>query len=227
MSSISFNYSNKGFESEELLIETFLKTGIKNSFKKNFKVVREFEIGSGRADIVLVQIDDQSCFLNNEIVLNPTDILISGILFHKKPISIRTLITRTGLNKNKLLASLKNLQDKNLIEEIGTECYIRNKNLTPYYKYLIAIEGKLSRWEEALTQAYRNRLFSNESYVLLDNKYIYNAYKNLDAFKQSNVGLMSIDESSQDIKIIYRPKKGKPLSNHFVWRAGYVLKERI
>lgn len=223
----SFKYSDRGFESEELLIQNFLDTGFNRFFRKGYKVTREFEIGSGRADILLVQIDERSCLFKNKVTLNPTEILISSILYHKKPISIKTLKTRTGLDQKKLLANLTSLTEKKLIEETSLNCYIKNESLTPYYKYLVSIEGKLSRWEEALTQAYRNRLFSNESYVLLDNKYIYNAYKNLNSFKQSNVGLISIDAETRETRMVFRPKKTNPLSNHFVWRAGYYLKERI
>lgn len=54
---------------------------------------------------------------------------------------------------------------------------------------VIAIEGKLRRWREALHQAYRNRCFANASYVLLPPQVAENALRFQGEFERRGVGL--------------------------------------
>lgn len=75
---------------------------------------------------------------------------------------------------------------------------------------VIAIEFKLRNWKQAIKQAYRYKSFSEESYVLLDRKYVNKAKGNIDIFIKYNVGLAAVDEDK--IEFYYRPKSVKPFS---------------
>lgn len=55
--------------------------------------------------------------------------------------------------------------------------------------HLIAFEAKLTKWREALQQAYRNTSFANSSYVLMPKKVALRARAHANEFHDRNVGL--------------------------------------
>lgn len=61
------------------------------------------------------------------------------------------------------------------------------------FENIIAIEAKLSDWSRALVQAYRNRQFADESWVVLDHRYHQAALAQLERFERAGVGLASVD----------------------------------
>lgn len=76
---------------------------------------------------------------------------------------------------------------------------------------VISIELKLKTWKKALQQAFRYKCFSNIAYVVLPSNRINPAKKNIDVFKQYNIGLASFDVE-QDFNIIFEPKSSAPYS---------------
>lgn len=59
---------------------------------------------------------------------------------------------------------------------------------------VIAIEAKLSKWRNALQQAYRNRCFADMSYVLLPLNIAEVACRHEHEFEKRGVGICSIKE---------------------------------
>jgi len=74
---------------------------------------------------------------------------------------------------------------------------------------LVAFEAKLSKWREALNQAYRNSSFANYSYVLLPKDACKKALEEEHEFVRRGVGLCSI--SGSDIRIEIKASWKKPL----------------
>jgi hypothetical protein len=74
-----------------------------------------------------------------------------------------------------------------------------------------AIEFKRSHWKRALVQAFRYSAFAHYSFVLLDHAHCRPAIDSLEAFKRSNIGLLTADYSG-DISCHYRPKFQMPYS---------------
>ncbi len=83
--------------------------------------------------------------------------------------------------------------------------------------HIIAIEFKLKNWKQAIKQAYRYKSFSEESYVLLDKKYVNKAKENIDIFIKFNVGLAAVDKNI--VEFYYRPKSVKPFSSELTQKA--------
>ena len=67
--------------------------------------------------------------------------------------------------------------------------------------HLITFEAKLSRWREAMHQAYRNSSFSHYSYVVLPASATKNALKKEHEFKRRGIGLCSVDSSGIKVEI--------------------------
>lgn len=78
-------------------------------------------------------------------------------------------------------------------------------------KYTVAFELKLKNWKQAMRQAFKYKVFSNESYVLMPKANIGPALKNIDQFKKYNIGLATLDNDGV-FKIILSPKKHPPFS---------------
>lgn len=74
---------------------------------------------------------------------------------------------------------------------------------------VIAFEAKLTKWKEALHQAYRNQCFANLSYVLLPETEINNASKYNLEFNRRGVGLCCLTELG--ISIVHDAHETVPL----------------
>lgn len=71
-------------------------------------------------------------------------------------------------------------------------------------KKIITIEVKLKNWKRALQQAYKYRSFSDIAFICMDEKNIKPALANMDMFKKSNIGLISIS-SQNELKVYFEP----------------------
>jgi hypothetical protein len=74
---------------------------------------------------------------------------------------------------------------------------------------VVAFEAKLTRWREALHQAYRNLCFANLSYVLLPKPTALAAVKYLREFDRRGVGLCYVD--GDDLVVLHEAANAEPL----------------
>ena len=96
----------------------------------------------------------------------------------------------------------------------GVPDYILIEKKNSSINYIISIELKLRNWKRALKQAFRYRSFSNESIVVIDEKYVHSALNKIDFFLQSNIGLASFNKN-KELKIYLYPQKSMPFSEIF------------
>lgn len=68
--------------------------------------------------------------------------------------------------------------------------------------YVIAFEAKLTRWRDAVHQAYRSTSFAHYSYVVLPKNAVDNALRRRHEFERRGIGLCSIDPSAESSIII-------------------------
>lgn len=81
---------------------------------------------------------------------------------------------------------------------------------------VIAIEGKLLRWRDALEQASKYRAYADEAYVALPESTISQAQSNICAFLTAGVGLLSVSHSS--LRVVTPPQR----SFEHDWRREFV-----
>jgi hypothetical protein len=91
---------------------------------------------------------------------------------------------------------------------------------------VVAIEAKLKDWSRALVQAYRNKQFAEESWVLIDHAYARSALTNATRFAHSGVGLASLD-SSGNLFIHVVSERREPLSRTHEWQCQGALAHRL
>lgn len=99
------------------------------------------------------------------------------------------------------------------IDLVETEFYYLNGRVDivaiDYSQKLLAFEGKLLRWRQALNQAYRSTSFADCSYVFLPLTTAERAIKRKEEFSKRGVGLIGV--SYHGIEILLSASPGKKL----------------
>ncbi|GAB3365125.1 hypothetical protein GCM10027566_35430 [Arachidicoccus ginsenosidivorans] len=85
--------------------------------------------------------------------------------------------------------------------------YVKQKKETS----VIAFELKLKNWQRAAKQAFRYKMFSNTSYVVLPEATVGNALANIELFQKYNIGLAKFDMNGS-FAILFKPKPTLPYS---------------
>lgn len=80
--------------------------------------------------------------------------------------------------------------------------------------YVVTVEFKLRDWRRALLQAFKNRNFGNEAYVVLDPARLQPALNNLSQFQRANVGLATIERGGA-VTVWHYPLPDVPFSQRF------------
>lgn len=199
----------------------------------SFVAAEEVPIGAGIVDILLAvpQVaslryrlqraeDDPGSF-------GPQELLVMSRLYYHRPLKAETVARRAVLDEEETRRILKHLSGYGYVDCPSDDTYVLSPYFGPYFQSLISIEAKLEKWEEALAQAVRNRLFATDSYVALDASRCRAAVRSLDIFEAANVGLAIVKSSSADVEVVFRPRTSSPLSPLFWWEAAEVLVSRL
>ena len=88
---------------------------------------------------------------------------------------------------------------------------------------LIAFEAKLTKWRDALHQAYRNTCFAHRSYVVLPERTALTAARYGAEFVHRNIGLCYL--SYAGIVVVLDVKQSEPLQTWLAQRAVTVVSE--
>lgn len=82
---------------------------------------------------------------------------------------------------------------------------------------IIAVEAKLSKWRDALNQAYRNGCFAHKSYVLLPARAAKRAERFMPEFERRSVGLCSVTKDG--IVVLIDSAESLPIQPNLTQRA--------
>ena len=94
-------------------------------------------------------------------------------------------------------------------------------------RLLHAFEGKLKDWRRALQQAFRYRYFADKAIVVMPWENADAAIANLEAFRNSGVGLWSFDSASGLIREHYTPTRIRAFSSATREKAIRALSSEI
>jgi len=200
---------------------------------EHFVVTEEVRIGAGIVDVLLAvpQVGPLRYRLQraqeDATALDIHHLLVMSHLYYHRPLKARTIAKRTLLDEENTKRILDHLSGYGYVECPSGHTFVRSPHFAPYFERLVCIEAKLNKWEEALAQAVRNRLFATDSYVALDASRCRAAVRRLDIFQEANVGLAIAKSSSESVEILFRPRTSRPLSRLFWWEATEVLVSRL
>ncbi len=169
----------------------FLNSNI-NENASPFFIVEEFDSQYGIADLVIGTCNpvDPREFSRKSINLNWVRPVYN--FNDEEEIEISCFMQTYGVSISTARKRFKEYVEAGFLTKQSNRQYKVVKGYRLLTNQIIAIEAKLKNWRRALDQAIRYKRFSNKSYVLLDGKYVEPALKNIQIFKEKNIGLMSM-----------------------------------
>ncbi|MGA0571493.1 hypothetical protein ACO2Q9_12330 [Variovorax sp. VNK109] len=185
----------ESFESEAQLVEA-LKKCIRRANLREWTTDLEVDAGVGIADIVLSKRNQKTTRELQRLASVPTR--LAPLLAPSTSSKIRSseeMAAALGTSSAAATRVLSMFKRIGLLRPNAKRIEIAAVEKVPF-NTIIAVEAKLSDWPRALAQAYRNKQFADQSWVVLDHSYHRAALKNLSKFSQSGVGLVSIDRNS-------------------------------
>lgn len=170
------------------------------------------QIGNGSPDLTIILCRPSVRAL---LDISASESLILGYLRLVSTASLRSLETKLQLQKIEVASSIERLTSRGLIR-----CSRRSyRLLRPWNNILsiVTVEAKHRDWKRAISQATRNTVFSNKSYVALPKKQAELAIGELKK-RTLGIGVISVSDSGE-AEISLRAHTQNPL----VWKYYYVL----
>ena len=216
--------SSAGFDSEEQLVQA-LAACIRRTRNRQYKIDFELDAGVGIADIVLSKRTPRSSRALKALAsISPrVAVLLNGSVGHSVR-SVDSLAACAGISHTGAQRLFGQLLAADLVRRTASGFAIVTINNPPYER-IVAVEAKLSSWQRALVQAYRNLQFADESWVVLDHKFLPAAIAQIERFQVSGVGLASVSKVS-GLLIHCAATNAGPVSLGKRWQAQAALASR-
>lgn len=188
-------------------------------YAKNYLVKQEFTTPWGVCDIVACIFNP--CQIRKRLDLGqnkPIGSQFRAMMLTKipdkeegKPLALKEISARLNylFDDSLLTQEIDRLIQDKFVERASSGAFHKLNGWVPLQKKLIAIELKLTRITEALSQAINNSAFADESYVGLPIEKAISLSQSPrgDAFMQNGIGLIGIDSDSCEVLI--RPSEQK------------------
>lgn len=177
-----------------------------------FWTAASLPIGSGMPDLTIVTYEPIVFAIAN---LTIADTQVLGYLRAVRSASATTIAAKTGRPVAKVINLLDILSDAKIVIPTGNGYIIdtRWRNILPH---VITVEAKINKWQLAIEQAVRNRIFSHESYVAFPEPLANRVFKD-PLFKRCGIGVLAVD--GDDACILKPARRSKPM----VWAYYYQL----
>lgn len=170
-------------------------------------------LGAGIPDLVVVSYNPQVFALAN---IELTDAQILAYLRAVGKARLETIAQRMGTSPKELSDRLSSLVDAAAIETSSNTF-----SLAPPWRQIlpeiITIEIKISKWQRAIEQAARNRIFAHLSFVALPEK-VAQRVRTEALLVELGIGLISVSEDGA-AAVIRKPRRTRPI----VWTYYYQL----
>lgn len=182
---------SEGFETEEQLVQAILLC-VRRSAHRNYRVELEVDAGVGLADVVLCKrLPRTTRALTLLASIHPRLAPLLDPAMARQIASRDDLATSLGLSPSAAQRLMQRLLRLGIVKVRRSGVEMSSIDVQPFGA-IIAVEAKLSDWPRALVQAYRNRQFADESWVVLDHRFHGPALAQVERFQRSGVGLASI-----------------------------------
>lgn len=212
------------FDTEEQLVKSILSC-IRSSGDRSYRAELEVDAGVGFADILLYKRQPRTKREMHLLATIPArlapllDPLTSGNIRSHEDLAISLGIAKAATQR-----LIRQFQGLGLLLDVPSGIALPSIAVLPFQS-IISIEAKLSDWSRALFQAYRNRQFADESWVVLDHRFSKSAVTKLERFQRSGVGLASVSVTG-DLYIHYPAPSAPALNATKRWHAQAALARR-
>lgn len=217
--------NSAGFGSEEELVNALLFC-IRRESSRQYKLEREVDAGVGLADVIIYRRRPKS---TREIkLLASIPPRFAALLDNDISKQIRNEMdfsTLLGLELKGAERVLRQFQSLGLLTKRSTGISIASVKQPPF-QTIISVEAKLSDWSRALVQAYRNKQFADESWVVLDHRFYKPALSQIDRFRRSGVSLASVD-LDKNLYLHFHERTPPVFNSTKRWHAQAALARRV
>ncbi len=207
------------FATEAALVETFV-AAIRRDCPVGWELLREVDAGVGVADLVLTPRPGRAADLRWLRRIQPRLAPLFASATARRVGSIQNFMATTGMSRSSAVRALADLSLLGLAVRDGEAVRLCAASTAPF-RHVVAIEAKLHAWGRALTQAYRNRQFATQSWVVLDAHSTVSEVA-IAAFKKARVGLVTCSTAGQ-LRFYVRAKTMQPVSLQRSWVAQAVM----
>jgi len=202
----------------------------RNGYDKYPVIMREVDCHRGRADIVCAVIRknilDYSTLKHLGVSLSqPAKAKILSWFDKRSPNSVEYISKVTGLVEKTVRRHLRDMLELGFVESNANGTWVLSKKFKLPDIEIWAFEVKLHNWKRAFYQALRYRGFSHHIIVVMPAEYSKIPVKNIELFREMNVGLMAIDQQGK-LEFIEKPQREKPSSKrHHLYALGQIISE--
>ena len=217
------SYVSHPFPTEAALVASF--SSLLEASNKKFYFSHEFNCGFGIADIVIFKKTDLNESINLGKISSDWAFTLKCLPLKKK-FSIENIIGLSGSSSSSARKAIKEFINAGFCIQIENNAYIKLKNPKPVCNSIIAIEAKLKDWKRALWQASRYKIFSTQSWVVLDKHTANPAISNLKEFKKYNIGLATFTADGF-YEEIYTPLPEDYKSELAFWKANSLIAKEL
>lgn len=173
-------------------------------------------VGAGMPDILFASYDPKIIGLSNQEICQTQIIALIRALNGAK---FEKILFHFNYSEKNLQYLLNELLDTKILEYWNDQFYLSSdwKNIIPM---IISIEVKVHDWKRAISQAKRNLLFSNKSYIALPLKTAHRI-KNNQIFINKEIGLLSVDGDVVIEEV--SPGLTQPLIWEYYYKLAFIL----
>jgi hypothetical protein len=212
-------HASHPFPTEAALVASF--SSLLESSNKNVHFSHEFNCGFGIADIIIFKKTD----VNEAVDLGKISAdwaFTLKCLPLKKKFSIENISELSGASFSSAKKAIKEFIEAGFCIRTEDNLFIKLKNPKPICNSIIAVEAKLKDWKRALWQASRYKIFSTQSWVVLDKHTANPAILNVKEFQKYNIGLATVtaDGSYEEI---FTPSPENYKSELAFWKANSLI----
>lgn len=213
------------FSTEQQLVSVF--ESVAPILRKGFQSLLELDSSNGIADIVLYQLRKDWQKNAQLSAIHPRWAYALHQLPYRRYFTTEDFSRFTATSKNTASTSLKSYAAAGYCELSPTnKKWIKFKQPSLITNKVYAVEAKLKDWKRALKQANRYRDYAHQSWVLLDEKNVNPAYKNIDRFQRLGIGLASISIGGH-VNRILTPRDELPKLPIAQWHANSEIAKQI
>ena len=194
----------------------FIQAGLPSilGFPCSFAHANELPVNNRVVDIAAAPIDQQLLTCSDQVLkilgkLSMVQLDVLSLFVGQRKVSIQRLSKRTFLSPEKLHSDyLDVFDDYGLIERESRYSYVASNWVDVLPPYIVAIEAKLNRWQEALEQARSNKSFANISIVVLSKAQLNITSTLRHAYQNDGIGLLTVTDSGE-IETIVLPRRSR------------------
>jgi len=172
------------------------------------------QIGMTIPDLLFVAAKNGRSPPPRRIQLTAVDAWVVTALKRSGPLREEEIADELHSHPHRVGSALKRLRRYGLVkaDDLSYELNARRLLLSAE---IVAVEAKLLRWTDAISQALSYLSFANRAYVALPKRSIVASRRVTQACRESGVGLISVGPYRTEILV--RPKRRDPMSPERVW----------